>query len=122
MNSSTDIEGVSLTFKLSASQQAAITKLQSELHDPSSPNFHRWLTPEQYAAKKVVVTGTLDSMTREQAQEALTARGAKVAASVSKKTSYLVAGREAGSKLAKAQALGIEVLDEAALLQLLGEN
>ena len=61
-------------------------------------------------------------MTREQAQEALSARGAKVAASVSKKTSYLVAGREAGSKLAKAQELGVTVLDEAALLKLLGEN
>jgi DNA ligase (NAD+) len=71
------------------------------------------------AGRTFVVTGTLDSMTREQAQEALTARGAKVASSVSKKTSYLVAGREAGSKLAKAQALGVAVLDEAGLLQLL---
>ena len=75
---------------------------------------------EPLAGRTFVVTGTLDSMTREQAQEALTARGAKVAASVSKKTSYLVAGREAGSKLAKAQELGVPVLDEAALLKLLG--
>ena len=77
---------------------------------------------EPLAGRTFVVTGTLDSMTREQAQEALTARGAKVAASVSKKTSYLVAGREAGSKLAKAQELGVPVLDEAALLKLLGES
>jgi DNA ligase (NAD+) len=74
------------------------------------------------AGRTFVVTGTLESMTREQAQEALAARGAKVAASVSKKTSYLVAGREAGSKLAKAQELGVAILDEAALLKLLGEN
>ena len=74
------------------------------------------------AGRTFVVTGTLDSMTREQAQEALTARGAKVAASVSKKTSYLVAGREAGSKLAKAQELGVAILDEAALLKLLGAD
>ena len=77
---------------------------------------------ESLAGRTFVVTGTLDSMTREQAQEALTARGAKVAASVSKKTSYLVAGREAGSKLAKAQELGVPVLDEAALLKLLAEG
>jgi DNA ligase (NAD+) len=77
---------------------------------------------EPLAGRTFVVTGTLDSMTREQAQEALTARGAKVAASVSKKTSYLVAGREAGSKLAKAQELGVPVLDEAALLKLLEES
>ncbi len=77
---------------------------------------------EPLAGRTFVVTGTLDSMTREQAQEALIARGAKVAASVSKKTSYLVAGREAGSKLAKAQELGVPVLDEAALLKLLGAS
>ncbi len=77
---------------------------------------------EPLAGRTFVVTGTLDSMTREQAQEALTARGAKVAASVSKKTSYLVAGREAGSKLAKAQELGVPVLEEAALLKLLEES
>jgi DNA ligase (NAD+) len=78
------------------------------------------LQEEPLAGRTFVVTGTLDSMTREQAQEALTARGARVASSVSKKTSYLVAGREAGSKLAKAQALGVAVLDEAALRRLLG--
>ena len=58
-------------------------------------------------------------MTREAAQEALTARGAKVSGSVSKKTHYVVAGAEAGSKLSKAQELGVPVIDEAQLLQLL---
>jgi DNA ligase (NAD+) len=58
-------------------------------------------------------------MTREQAQEALSARGAKVSASVSKKTSYVVAGSDAGSKLERARALGVPVLDEQQLLELL---
>jgi DNA ligase (NAD+) len=58
-------------------------------------------------------------MTREQAAEVLTARGAKVSASVSKKTSFLVAGSEAGSKLAKARELGVPVLDEQRFLELL---
>jgi DNA ligase (NAD+) len=62
--------------------------------------------------KTVVLTGTLTSMTREQATEALERLGAKVSGSVSKKTSYLVAGADAGSKLEKAQKLGVEVLTE----------
>ncbi len=71
------------------------------------------------AGRTFVVTGTLDSMSREQAQEALLARGAKVAGSVSRKTSFLVAGSEAGSKLTKAQELGVPVLDEQQFLKLL---
>ncbi|MGH8208947.1 MAG: NAD-dependent DNA ligase LigA, partial [Steroidobacteraceae bacterium] len=67
----------------------------------------------------IVVTGTLASMTREAAQEALVALGAKVSKSVSKKTSYVVAGAEPGSKLQKAQELGVAVLDEKGFLQLL---
>jgi len=66
-----------------------------------------------------VVTGTLASMTREEAQEALIALGAKVSKSVSKKTSYVVAGAEPGSKLQKAEELGITVLDEKGFLELL---
>ena len=71
------------------------------------------------AGRTFVITGTLSSMTREQAQEALTARGAKVTASVSKKTSYIVAGGEAGSKLARAEELGVPVLNEQQFLELL---
>ncbi|MFT4190755.1 MAG: NAD-dependent DNA ligase LigA [Comamonas sp.] len=63
-----------------------------------------------------VLTGTLPVLTREEAKERLEAAGAKVAGSVSKKTSFVVAGAEAGSKLAKAQELGIPVLDEQGLL------
>ena len=62
--------------------------------------------------KTFVLTGTLSSMTREEATEALERQGAKVSGSVSKKTSYVVAGAEAGSKLEKAQKLGVEVLTE----------
>ncbi|MGM0905091.1 MAG: NAD-dependent DNA ligase LigA [Pseudomonadota bacterium] len=66
-----------------------------------------------------VITGTLSTMTRDEAKSALEALGAKVASSVSKKTTALVAGENAGSKLTKAQSLGLSILDEDALHQLL---
>jgi DNA ligase (NAD+) len=66
-----------------------------------------------------VLTGTLPTLTRDEAKERIEAAGGKVSGSVSKKTNYLVAGEEAGSKLDKAQSLGVAVLDEAGLLGLL---
>ncbi|WP_114241022.1 NAD-dependent DNA ligase LigA [Dyella sp. C9] len=70
----------------------------------------------------VVLTGTLSSLSRDEAKERLEALGAKVAGSVSKKTSFVVAGEAAGSKLDKAQELGVPVWDEAQLLALLAEH
>jgi DNA ligase (NAD+) len=75
--------------------------------------------PQPLTGKTVVLTGTLPNLGREEAKALLEAAGAKVAGSVSQKTSYVVAGAEAGSKLEKALALGVPVLDEAGLLSLL---
>jgi DNA ligase (NAD+) len=66
-----------------------------------------------------VLTGTLEGYTREQAQAEIEARGAKVTGSVSKKTSSVVVGKTPGSKLAKAESLGVPVLDEAAFVEVL---
>lgn len=73
--------------------------------------------PQPLAGQTWVLTGSLESMTRDEGKERLQALGAKVAGSVSKKTAGVVAGEAAGSKLAKAQELGVEVLDEAAFLE-----
>jgi DNA ligase (NAD+) len=75
--------------------------------------------PRPLAGKTFVLTGTFPTLSRDQAKDLLEAAGAKVAGSVSKKTDYVVAGSEAGSKLEKAQALGVTVIDEAAMQALL---
>ena len=75
--------------------------------------------PQVLAGLTVVLTGTLPTLGRDTAKDMLEAAGAKVSGSVSKKTSYVVAGAEAGSKLAKAEELGVPVLDEAGMLALL---
>jgi DNA ligase (NAD+) len=71
------------------------------------------------AGKTLVLTGTLPNLTRDEAAELIVAAGGKVTGSVSKKTDYVIAGEEAGSKLAKAEQLGITVLDEDGLRELL---
>jgi DNA ligase (NAD+) len=73
-----------------------------------------------FAGKTVVLTGSLSQLSRDEAKERLTALGAKVAGSVSKKTDLVIAGEAAGSKLAKAQELGIAVIDEDEMIRLLG--
>ena len=75
---------------------------------------------EAFAGKQFVLTGRLETMTRDEARAAIEARGGRVTSTVSKKTDYVVAGEEAGSKLDKAQALGLNVIDEAALKALFG--
>ena len=89
----------------------------SGVHWQEGPAAERAQLP--LAGTTVVLTGTLPTLTREAAKELLEAAGAKVAGSVSKKTTYVVAGTEAGSKLAKAQELGVQVLDEPGMLALL---
>ena len=76
-------------------------------------------TKEAIAGKTFVLTGTLPTMKRSEAKTLIEEAGGKASGSVSKKTDYLVAGESAGSKLTKAQSLGVEVIDEAALLELL---
>ncbi len=75
---------------------------------------------DSLAGQTFVLTGTLPNMTRDEASALIKAHGGKVSGSVSKKTSYVVAGEEAGSKLTKARELGVAVIDEAALLAMLG--
>jgi DNA ligase (NAD+) len=89
------------------------------IHWPESEGSAAQRAPQPLAGKTFVLTGTMPNLTRDEAKERLEALGAKVAGSVSKKTDYVVAGEEAGSKLEKAQQLGITVLDEAGMLTLI---
>ena len=93
---------------------AASGVLMADAVDESVPKTLEGLT--------IVVTGTLPTLSRDEAKEAIITRGGKAAGSVSKNTSYVVAGEAAGTKLDKAEALGIPVLDEDAFLQLLANG
>ncbi len=77
---------------------------------------------ENFAGKQFVLTGSLDDFTRDEARAEIERRGGRVTSSVSKKTDYVVAGAEAGSKLDKAVELGVKVIDDAALKELLGKG
>ncbi len=78
------------------------------------------ITDERFAGKQFVLTGTLSDFTRDEAKARIETRGGRVMSSVSKKTDYVVAGAEAGSKLDKATALGVTVIDEETFRQMLG--
>jgi DNA ligase (NAD+) len=86
---------------------------KSELYKPAA-------APGIFAGKTFVLTGTLPTLKREEAAAKIEALGGKVSGSVSKKTDYVVAGEEAGSKLEKAQKLGVKIIDEAEFLKLCG--
>src|SRR5439155_22745068 len=89
--------------------------IEAELPEPRA----RAVEGGPLAGKSVVVTGSLEGFSRESAEDAIRAAGGKAAGSVSRKTDYLVAGENAGSKLEKAQELGVPVLDEAGFRRVL---
>jgi DNA ligase (NAD+) len=107
-----------IAFFSSADHRKVIDELQQQgVH---WPDLERPIAASQpLAGLTFVVTGTLESLSRDEAQDALLALGAKVSGSVSKKTSFVVAGAEAGSKLKKATDLGIRILEERELLSIL---
>ncbi len=98
--------------------RAAIDRLRAHGLDLTAPKRER-APAGVLAGKSLVLTGTLPTLSREAATLLITEAGGKVTGSVSKKTDYVVAGDEAGSKLAKAESLGITVIDEAGLQRLL---
>ena len=110
-----------VSFFSDPAQLAQIQRMQADgLHWPEGGPKQANTGP--LVGKTVVLTGTLESMTREAASAALEALGAKMSDSVSKKTSLLIAGAKAGSKLAKAGELKVPIIDEAGLLALLTQH
>jgi DNA ligase (NAD+) len=101
-----------------AANRALIERLRAAGVDLTAPKRER-VSAGPLAGKTFVLTGTLPNLTREEASELIVNAGGKVTSAVSKKTNYVVAGEEAGSKLTKAESLGIEILDEDALRALL---
>lgn len=107
-------------FSQPHNQEVIQDLIQSGVHWPvESPLSH---TPQTCAGLTFVLTGTLPTLSRDQAKALIEAAGGKVSGSVSPKTHCVVAGLEAGSKLDKALALGVKVVDEAGLLELLNEG
>jgi len=128
----TAIHGIGAEIAQSLQQWFSTAANQQLLSDLESLGFSLASAPQEATAdaggtsdhlsgQTFVLTGTLPALSRSQAQALIEAAGGKVSGSVSKKTSYVVAGEEAGSKLSKAQSLGVPVLDEAGLRQLLDQ-
>ncbi|GAB1488593.1 NAD-dependent DNA ligase LigA [Opitutaceae bacterium] len=120
------IEGIGETMALAILEhfneprnRTLVTELSALGVQPQAP-AQAAPTGTALAGKTFVLTGTLPTLTREAATEKIEAAGGKVSGSVSKKTSYVLAGEEAGSKLEKARTLGVSVIDEAEFLRLLG--
>ena len=95
----------------------ALAELGVKMVDAPAPAEEQ--LEQTLAGQTFVITGTLDAISREDAESAIERRGGKVSGSISRKTSWLVVGRDAGSKLEKARAVGVRELDEAAFLALI---
>ncbi|MED4731475.1 NAD-dependent DNA ligase LigA [Aneurinibacillus migulanus] len=104
-------------------EKPEVTETINRLREAGVNMEYKGLRPEEvetdspFSGKTVVLTGTLEQVTRKEAQQLIEVRGGKVSGSVSKKTDLVVAGEAAGSKLAKANELGIQVIDEATFLE-----
>ena len=120
------VSPLSLQMALSLAREGAAGETRAELDAllaaGVTPVWDEAPAGQALAGKTVVVTGTLPTLSRKEAEELIVQNGGKAAGSVSKKTSFVVAGEAAGSKLAKAQELGIPVVDEAGLLAMLKEE
>ncbi len=122
-----DVEGVGPVMALQIAESLAdentwalVEKLREKgLRMEQDPSERR-TTGGPLEGRTLVLTGTLEGLTREEATALVRAGGGKVTSSVSKKTDYVIAGESPGSKLAKAEKLGVEVLDEVGLRELLG--
>jgi len=99
--------------------QVVIDELLTAGVKPKQPRVKR---TDKLAGKTIVVTGTLANFSRQQAEQAIRQAGGKASSSVSKKTDFVLAGREAGSKLDKAQKLGVKVINEKEFLDMLGKG
>ncbi len=110
-----------LNFLSEEHNQKVIESLEKVISWPEPQQIIAEEIDSPFAGKTVVLTGSLTILSRDEAKDRLTALGAKVSGSVSKKTDLVIAGEAAGSKLVKAQELGITVIDEAEMIRLLGE-
>jgi DNA ligase (NAD+) len=107
-------------FFHNAAGKAAISALKDVGIDPKMDVAPKSAESQLLAGKTIVVTGTLKTLKRNEIEETITKLGGKASGSVSKKTSYVVAGEEAGSKLEKAKELGVEIIDEKEFLKRIG--
>jgi DNA ligase (NAD+) len=114
-------ESIVAFFAEAHNRQVVTELLQAGIHWPP---VEREVVAHNAAifGKTFVLTGTLPTLSRDQAKAQIEAAGGKVAGSVSKKTDFVVAGEEAGSKLDRAQELGVAILDESGLMRMLGQE
>ena len=118
-----DIGETTAAYILAWAQEDAAKELVSQLEALGvDVKSHAQAKTQEFTGLTFVLTGTLSGFSRTEAAAAITARGGKVSGSVSKKTSYVIAGEDPGSKLTKAEALGLTILDEDGFRKLLAQN